>query len=255
MCAVAICNKCGTILNNGIKICPNCKNEIKETNITIKDNKKNISFKKNIETTKTSKNSNQKTIKVKEIPLEVKKVENHFKGIKKVYSKSINILEIIGVLILVIICLFLILNIVKYLKNDEQKVEEVEILDENIGIINNFKTSNNSLFSFKEDNTFYWYEDDDVLDDNYYVGTYSYKSGHEALAEMGYTEEDFINTFGDDIKIDNVYSINIIINNYIEDKNNTNSTANWWYLLIIKSSKSAIGYNKTLDIRYNLTRK
>ena len=38
-----------------------------------------------------------------------KKVENHFKGIKKVYSKSINILEIIGVLILVIICLFLLL--------------------------------------------------------------------------------------------------------------------------------------------------
>ena len=72
---------------------------------------------------------------------------------------------------------------------------------------------------------------------------------------MSYTDEDFANNFGEDINMDNVYSISINLSKKVEDKQDTKDTTQWWFLLIIKDDQTAIGYNKTLDARYELTRK
>ena len=74
---------------------------------------------------------------------------------------------------------------------------------------------------------------------------------------MGYTKEEFNIEFGVDIKIENVYSINMIPTTVI--KANTNVTLHelkenetWWFILMVKNDGTAIAYNKTLDLRYNL---
>ena len=71
---------------------------------------------------------------------------------------------------------------------------------------------------------------------------------------MGYTDEDIKNQFGDNINSDNVYLIQLtptkrVINNVDKSKVIKKNTK-WWLLLIVKDDNNAIGYNKTLDERY-----
>ena len=46
------------------------------------------------------------------------------------------------------------------------------------------------------------------LNDNYYKGKYNYKTGTDALTEMGFTTDEFKKEYGQDIKLENIYSIN-----------------------------------------------
>ena len=74
---------------------------------------------------------------------------------------------------------------------------------------------------------------------------------------MGYTEAEFKSNFGENINIDNVYSIEITPKKAVIDGKDVSSTTikpntTWWYILIIRNDGSAISYNKTLDTRYEL---
>ncbi|MDE5888918.1 MAG: hypothetical protein K2H20_02745, partial [Bacilli bacterium] len=83
-------------------------------------------------------------------------------------------------------------------------------------------------------------------------------NGEEALKDMGYTEDEIKLNFGENTKIENIYSLNLFpttsqkggIDTTSKDLNEGES---WWFLLIIKDDNTALGYNKTLDLRYNLT--
>lgn len=74
---------------------------------------------------------------------------------------------------------------------------------------------------------------------------------------MGYTEEEFYKTFSKDANIEKLYSLTlvpkIVLQNGKDIKNiKLSENESWWYILIIKDDDTAIAYNKTLDLRYNL---
>lgn len=175
-------------------------------------------------------------------------------------KKTINSIgNTIAVFIFVIITISIILSIVDKLDfNDNNIKEEKQTLTTDI--IGSWQSSHNGLFVFNKDNSFYWYNSYDNLQDNYYRGTFNYKTGTEALNEMGYTEEEFKKEFGSDVKLENIYSINLKPDfvfmsgiNITSVELNENET--WWYLLILKEDNTAYGYNKTLDLKYNLIKK
>lgn len=123
--------------------------------------------------------------------------------------------------------------------------------------IGNWKTSDDELFVFQDNKNFYYYTSLKNKDDNYYAGSYNYKNGKEALKEMGYTEEEFYKTFSKDANIEKLYSLTlvpkIVLQNGKDIKNiKLSENESWWYILIIKDDDTAIAYNKTLDLRYNL---
>lgn len=213
-----------------------------------------------------------KDFEVNQIPLKVKPVKSPKKikeqkksdlDKKYIKLKIYSTLKIIAVIILLIINTYLIVSIA--LKIDENNKSSLKAPKEtnkhllSSSEIGNWKTSNNGLFIFGENSSFFWYDSYEHLSSNYYQGTYNYKKGNEALEEMGYTEEEFFNTFTDTTNIDNVYSINISpLYSYRGgiDKTSTNLSENeeWWYIIIIKDNGTAVAYNKTLDIHYNLTK-
>jgi hypothetical protein len=193
--------------------------------------------------------------KIKEensIPKKIKKTEK--KGIQLIKS----ITSIISVLIFILIIITLTLNILDNLKPNKEEVKEEIKLSTNI--IGSWQSATNGLFVFNEDNTFYWYNSHNNLEDNYYKGSYNYKTGLEALNEMGFTEEEFKKEYGAKIKLENVYSINL--QPTLVQKNKIDVTTvevdenkSWWYIMIIKEDYTANGFNKTLDIKYNLIKK
>lgn len=172
-------------------------------------------------------------------------------------------LKAIVVIILVCINIYLLTNIIINYKDNPDKKEENKITapkEENhttTELLGKWQSSNNGLFVFEDNLSFYWYEYFDDLENNYYSGTYSYKKGQEALIEMGYTEAEFTKTFGTEIQIDNVYSLNLVPKYAYKAKMDVTASEltkdeSWWYLLMIKDDGTALGYNKTLDLRYNL---
>ena len=185
------------------------------------------------------------------------------KKVKKTKKTAMQILKsitsIISVLVFVLILTTLSLSIVDNLKpNQKEKPQEEIKLTTNI--IGSWQSSTNGLFVFNEDNTFEWYNSHNNLEDNYYKGNYNYKTGIEAIKEMGFTEEEFKKEYGEEIKLENVYSINLTPT--LVQKNKIDVTTveidenkSWWYILIIKEDYTANGYNKTLDIKYNLIKK
>ena len=193
--------------------------------------------------------------KIKEensIPKKTKKTEK--KGIQLIKS----ITSIISVLIFILIIITLTLNILDNLKPNKEEVKEEIKLSTNI--IGSWQSATNGLFVFNEDNTFYWYNSHNNLEDNYYKGSYNYKTGLEALTEMGFTEEEFKKEYGAKIKLENVYSINL--QPTLVQKNKIDVTTvevdenkSWWYIMIVKEDYTANGFNKTLDIKYNLIKK
>lgn len=165
----------------------------------------------------------------------------------------------IAVLIFLVITILIITSIATKIsfKDNKKPQEEIKLTTH---INGSWQSSHNGLFVFNKDNSFYWYNSFDNLKDNYYRGTYNYKTGNDALNEMGYTEEEFKKEFGSDVKLENIYSINLKPNyvfmsgiDITSVELNENET--WWYLLIIKEDNTAYGYNKTLDLKYNLIKK
>lgn len=216
-----------------------------------------------------------------EIPLTVKKTTNNKKNkslsdeeiddyiqkkrltLNKYYNENTNLtnissmVKITTVILILILTIAIIVNIVLEDEKIPVIVETSNFIQEKSNLFSGWRTDNDSLFNFNDDLSFYWYEDYETKDNNYYAGTYTYKSGLEALAEMGYSEDDFIKEFGDEFTTVDVYSIEMTPTiAYIEGKDvsekKLEKNIKWWYILLIKKDGSAISYNKTLDIRYNL---
>jgi len=221
------------------------------------------------------------SIKLKEIPLKVKKITKAPKKPKKSFSKNnsnqldlpilkkekpflqiISTLKLVSCLILLTTSIVLIINITNEIKNDEESSSTIITIPQKskalTTIIGTWITENNSLFCFYDDGIFYWYDDYKEKDNNYYAGTYTYKNGSEALTEMGYTEDEVKQVFGDNIDISDIYSINlnptyVYKGNQDLTSKELNENENWWFLLVKTSTTTATAYNKTLDIRYILT--
>lgn len=178
------------------------------------------------------------------IPLKVKE--------EKTPNKVLFIFKIILVVILLIVNIFLVIDLLNK-KQIDDNTEEINIINEKPeakDIKNKTWVYNHKKYIFNEDKTFIYYD----TEKNYYSGTYESLNGKKALEEMGYTDEDIKNQFGDNINSDNVYSIQLtptkrVINNVDKSKVIKKNTK-WWLLLIVKDDNNAIGYNKTLDERY-----
>lgn len=207
-------------------------------------------------------------LKIKQIPLKVKTAKSP-KKIKKEKSslssiKVFSTFKLIAVIILLLINTCLIFNIaIKKDSNNKNSYLSKEKIATKIppssSVLGSWKTHNEGLFSFKDDNTFYWYDSYKYKEDNYYSGTYNYKNGEEAINEMGYTEEEIKLNFGENVQIENVYSLNLMPKTVYKGGIDTtskdlNEDESWWFLLIIKDDDTALGYNKTLDLRYNLSK-
>ena len=77
---------------------------------------------------------------------------------------------------------------------------------------------------------------------------------------MGYTEEELLSIFGEEIELNNIYSIEMTPTKvYKNNRDITNKelkhNKKWWYILVLKDGDNATGYNKTIDARYTLKRK
>ena len=170
-----------------------------------------------------------------------------------------SITSIISVIVFIIVISTLTINIINNINYKKEETPK-EVIKLSSNITGTWQSSTNGLFVFNKDNTFYWYNNHEDLTDNYYKGTYNYKTSNEALTEMGFTEEEFKKEYGSEIKLENIYSINIkptqVLKNHIDVTSvELDETTTWWYLLIIKEDNSANGFNKTLDLKYNLIKK
>ena len=263
------CPKCNNEVKKHSKKCKNCGSPIKKEP---KDHMEKLP--EIIETPNKILESESlektKEIKVEAIPLKVKPVKTPKKDNKKIEKDTNinwqdNVFSSIKIVIVFLLLLINVLFIVKLINGEEKnkttnKEKEPTITEHApSNILGKWRSSNNGLFSFEDDYNFYWYEYYDDLKNNYYSGTYNFKKGEEALKEMGYTKEEFNIEFGTDIKIENVYSINMVPTSVI--KANTNVTLHelkenesWWFILMVKNDGTAIAYNKTLDLRYNLVK-
>ena len=186
------------------------------------------------------------------------------KKVKKAERTSVQIIKsitsIISVLIFILIVCSLALKILSDLKPQQPQVQDKEKINLTTNIIGSWQSATNGLFVFNKDNTFYWYNSHNNLEDNYYKGNYNYKIGLEALNEMGFTEEEFKKEYGSEIKLENVYSLNLqptlVLKNKIDVTTvEIDENQSWWYILIIKDDYTANGFNKTLYLKYNLIKK
>ena len=278
------CPNCGTILKDGEDTCPNCntkivivnepkKEEVKEVVKKTKQKEKKPPRKKQV-TQKRTKYKTQ-TVTVKEIPLTVKKASKHDSADKdlkeylmnnredvdKYYKKDefvfniSSIIKIIAVILLFILTVYVIFQTA--IDNSKKpEVQETKVNNSGVDIFNDWVSSNGAEFIFNKDKTMYWYKSSGD-EKNYYFGNFTYRTGNDAISDMGYNEEEFKNLFGSDIRLEDVYSIEIIPTKaIINGKDVTSSTikanTTWWYILIIKPDGSAMSYNKTLDARYEL---
>lgn len=208
---------------------------------------------------------------VNQIPLKIKPVKspkkikdtNSVLDKKSIKLKIYSTIKIIVVLLLLIINTYLIVTIaIKIDDNNKVSFRNPKETTKQLlspSKIGNWKTSNNGLFIFGDDNNFYWYDNYEHLTSNYYLGTYSYKNGYEALEEIGYTEDEFFKNFGNNTKINNAYSINMKpLYSYHGGIDTTSSNITeketWWFIMIIKDDGTALAYNKTLDLHYTLNK-
>ncbi len=264
------CPKCTSDIRDDSSKCPYCNNHISRKKK--EELKVIIGYPNKITNTE---NLDTEEIKINPIPLKVKtpkapptipviKEEKlpRPEDIKEEYKRSniestVNIITSSLILLLNIILLFNIVNKLEAKTPEETNLptnKENEVIK--LSSLGSWYTSNNGLYVFGENNSFYWYDYYKELNDNYYSGTYTYNIGDKALKEMGYNKEEFENTY-EDIKIENVYSIKLNVNKYIyfgEDKSDDILEENevWWFLLLIRDDGSAQAYNKTLDLRYEL---
>lgn len=196
-------------------------------------------------------------LKLKPISLKVKKKTPNKKETKQYQNESVFLIVLSTLLLLVTVFLIAIV-----LHNDsdhnifEKKTQEV-VLDKSKPLYNKWLTDNNSLIIFGSDLKFAWYDDKEELENNYYLGTYKYKTNTEAITEMGYSIEEFKLNFPKINNLDNVYSITInptyLYRNHLNVTNTQlQKNETWWFILMIDDDNNVLAYNKTLDQRYTL---
>lgn len=219
-------------------------------------NNNNSSLKKDPKKITETEQLTEKKLNIKTIPLKIKPIKSPH-TINDTNLKNKSTIKIIAVFALFIINFILIINLVSIPEepNISYSTKKKEVTS---NVLGSWTTPNESLFVFNDDYSFYWYESYKDQNNNYYAGTYNYKQGSDALTEMGYTTEEFTKTFGEDIKIDNVYSLNIFPTISYKGNKDTSTkdlkeNESWWFIIIKKDNNTAIAYNKTLDIRYELT--
>lgn len=220
------------------------------------------------------------SIQIKEIPLKIKKTAKIPKESKinkkdqssnnldlpilkeeRTFIQIISTLKLVSCFILLTVSIALIINIANEVNSEENTTSTLISTPESrktkSTIIGTWITENNSLFCFYDDGTFYWYDDYQEKDNNYYAGTYTYKNGSEALTEMGYSEDEVNQIFGENINSTDIYSLSLNPTYVYKGGQDLttkelNENEEWWFLLVKTSSNEALGYNKTLDIRYTL---
>jgi len=166
-------------------------------------------------------------------------------------------LQTTGVLFLLILSIYIIKSSLTVQPSNSVKTFEklTNTLTKEETLMGNWITNTDNLYMFK-DNTFRWYNNYQVLNNNFYDGTYTYKQGLDALEEMGYTEDDYMVTFKkENIKLDNIYSIQLDITNEFINNISKSNNKKWWIIMILSNNKEATIYNKTLDLRYHLIKK
>ncbi len=285
---MAKCPKCGLDFSVAVRKCPNCQTIIsprkKDVSIELPKLKGRIDKVKNseIEKKEVIEKSKKKEIKVKPIPLKVKKVSyfhNKKSKVVKVKDYEFNLKEakikqskvslefkstfkIVLVSILLILNCLLIFKIVIQVDNtkpsylDVNSESSIKAITEDVSLFGTWVTQNGGLFLFQDDYKFYWYDNYQVLDNNYYGGSYSFRNSNDVLDEIGYSEEELKKELGENIDLNNVYSIQLIPTiSYKNNKDNTlvdlRENESWWMLFVITSDDTAVGYNKTLDLRYS----
>jgi hypothetical protein len=148
-------------------------------------------------------------VKLKPMKLKVKNNNPQKENDKKYYNDSVFLIILSVILLFVTITLIV---IVLYKAPDDgltTKITLNPLVDKSDTLFNKWKSSNDSLFIFGSDLKFSWYENYKDLDNNYYLGTYTYKTNKEAIKEMGYTEDEFKKTFPNISNYNNVYSLQI----------------------------------------------
>lgn len=200
-------------------------------------------MKKNIKN-KSNTLNNKKIIK----PIELKVKNNRKFNIKDIF-KSSNGLIIFLIVVLLIMSICLIISIVKVQKNKPTVINNFsQVLNENNGLFSTWISTNDEILSFNSDLSF-----DYVINDiESYKGEFSYNRGLDALKDMEYSLDEFIATFGSEVNYDDVYSLKLLPTKSYKDKEIKNTE--WWFIIIVNDD-NAIAYNKTLDIRYSLTKK
>ena len=190
-----------------------------------------------------------KFIKVKDIPLKIRKP-------KKEIDNNETITLLVMAILLLIVTSFLIFCVLydkEELKLIDSPTIQLPIIDKSNILYNKWKTDNNSLFVFGADNNFTWYERYNNLTNNYFTGTYTYVQHNKALVEMGYSEEEFNKTFPNITNLNNVYSLKLFPTKYVKNKiDRTKDTLRdnetWWLIILIDDNNNVIAYNKTLDV-------
>ena len=185
--------------------------------------------------------------------------KNHKKKNEQYMIELFSSIKIVVIVILILAISVLSINIYREV-NDEPIISALPTLTKSKdGLFSNWQTINGYTFTFNEDYEFFIYESGPEVKNNYFEGTYTYVENEKAVLEMGYESiEDFKNNTVID-NIEAIYSIQMIPKKYI--KNNSNiinrkieDNEKWWFILILTSNNEAIAYNKTLDLRYKLTR-
>lgn len=250
-----------------MEICPNCHKHIQNDSLRCpychtKLTKENIEMLENLPITKEENQSNtithleqlEKTIKlkVKDIPLIIKKPiqkDNH-----KEKNNNININNLVTNLELIATILILVVTIIGLSRPRViyATLDNHSSINSSVPMLGYWISEKSSLFEFNEENEFYWYENYQDKKNNYYKGEYTYKTGLEALQEMGYDEKEFAFYFPN-IEIEDAYSVKVKLEESVINKNLSPEKNQEWWIIFIKNSKdTAICYNKTLDKRYNL---
>lgn len=200
----------------------------------------------------------EKKITIKEIPLKIKNNNSSNEKTIKDYNNESVFLIILSV-VLLFVTIFLIGTVLRSdsLKDEAIKITEQPTIDKSNTLFNKWRTQNDSLFIFGSDNKFSWYDNYQVLDNNFYQGTYTYKTSEEAVSEMGYTIDDFKKSFPNISNLENVYSLQlkptyVYKSNLNVTKGHLKENETWWFIIIIDDDGNTSAYNKTLDARYNL---
>lgn len=193
---------------------------------------------------------------IKQIPL---KIKNYIplKNNKQYYNDSVFLISLSVILLFVTIILIAIVLYKSPTDGYFNKVTNNPIIDKSDVLFNKWKSNNDSLFIFGSDLKFSWYDNYKELDNNYYLGDYTYKTNEDAIKEMGYTIEEFKQSFPNVSDFEKVYSLQmkpkyLYKNNLNVTKTQISKNETWWFIIIIDDDGNVDGYNKTLDTRYKL---
>lgn len=233
-----LCPKCGGLVKSEEATCPKCNTLLVKDNVEILDLELPIT-------------KEEKELEIIETPLYVKK-DNIIEE-KNNLTKFNIVLTVLSILTLITTIIILATNIL--IELDKEEIIIKEELFRNNGLYSDFISTENELLSINEDNTFALYNNYKILDNNYYKGTYEYKTGEAAIYEMGYSIEEFNKEFTN-TDINNVYSLKLKpLKSYFHNQNNDIKENEIWWLILIINEDNIYAYNETLDIRYNFIRK